>query len=196
MPATTRVVRRDRIGSAHIYDAGPSNVDDEGPYIFDLSKGYLIGGEECDTTQEVNSSTSMIIQVNNASDIPDTPGNLIFGFGTSLEEGPVPYIARPSSNTIIVDPSYRFQNTHLAGTNISLVAQAYAFEPSKDGTDYPFYATDIVSGRIYAEDIINLVAATGINVIITILYPEDIGLGKFGDVVNSEKYYIWGEDPA
>jgi hypothetical protein len=196
MPATTRVVRRDRIGSAHIYESGASNAGDEGPYIFDNSKGYLIGGEECNTTQEINSSTSMIVGVDNASQIPDVPGGLIFGFGTSLEEGPVPYIARPSSNTIIVDPSYRFQNTHLSGTNISLVAQGYAFDPSKDGTDYPFYLTDIVSGRIYAEEIINLVAATGINVVITILYPDDIGLGKYGDIVNSEKYYIWGEDPS
>lgn len=196
MPATTRVVRRDRQGSAHLHDAGPSGEGNEGPYIFDPSKGYIIGGEEANTTQEINSNSSMIIPVDNASDIPDTPGGLIFAFGTSTEEGPVPYIARPSSNLLVVDPSYRFQNVHPPGTNVSLVAQGYAFEPAKDGTDYPFYITDIVSGRIYAEELINLVAATGIRVVITILYPEDIGLGKFGDEVNSEKYEIWGSDPV
>lgn len=196
MPATTRVVRRDRPGSAHLHDSGPSGDGNEGPYIFDTSKGYLIGGEECNTTQEINSNSSMIIPVDNASDIPDTPGGLIFAFGTDEEEGPVPYIARPSANLLVVDPSYRFKNVHAPGTNISLVAQGYAFEPAQDGTDFPFYITDIVSGRIYAEDLINLVAATGINVVITILYPEDIGLGKWGDVVNSEKYQIWGSDPV
>ena len=192
IPATTRVVRRDRLGSAHLHESGASEVGSEGPYIFDLSKGYLIGQEECNTSTEVNSNTSMIVQVDDASAIPDSTGNLVFAFGTDTEEGPVPYIARPSANILVVDPSYRFQNVHPSGTNISLISQNYSFEPSKDGTDYPFYITDIVSGRVYAEDLINLVAATGINVVITILYPEDIGLGKFGDTVNSEKYQIWG----
>lgn len=196
IPATTKVVRRDRIGSAHLHDSGPSGDGNEGPYIFDTSKGYLIGGEECNTLDEINSNSPMIIQVDNASDIPDEPGELIFAFGTSNEEGPVPYIARPSAGTIVIDPSYRFEEIHPPGTNISLVAQGYAFEPDKDGTDYQFYATDIVSGRIYAEQLINLVAATGINVVITVLYPEDIGLGKWGDEVNSEKYDIWGSDPV
>jgi hypothetical protein len=97
---------------------------------------------------------------------------------------------------LIIDPSYIFQKVHAIGTNISLVSQGYAYEPAKDGTDYQFYATDIVSGRIYAEELIALVSATGIRVVITILYPEDIGLGKWGDVVNSEKYQIWGDDPV
>lgn len=196
IPATTKVVRRDRKGAAHLQDSGPSGEGNEGPYIFDSSKGYLIGGEECNTTEEINANTNMIIHVDNASDLPDTPGGLIFAFGTSTEEGPVPYIARPSSNSLVIDPSYRFENVHPAGTNISLVAQGFAYEPTKDGSDYPFYITDIVSGRIYAEYLLNLVAATGINVAITILYPEDIGLGKWGDSVNSEKYDIWGEDPV
>lgn len=196
IPATTRVVRRERAGAAHLHDAGPSGAGNEGPYIYDTSKGYLIGGEECNSTQEVNSSSSMIVQVDNSVDIPDAPGGLIFGFGTSNEEGPVPYIARPSSTTLIVDPSYRFEKVHAIGTNISLVAQGFAFQPSKDGADFPFYATDIVSGRLYTEELIALVSATGINVVITILFPEDIGLGKWGDVVNSEKFAVWGDDPV
>jgi len=195
IPATTRVVRRDRAGAAHLLDAGFGGEGNEGPYCFDTSKGYLIGGEECNTTQEVNSSSSFVIQVDSSSPIPDAPGGLIFGFGTENEEGPVPYIARPSTTTLIIDPSYRFENTHAIGTNISLVSQGYAFEPAKDGTDFPFYITDIVSGRLYAEELIALVTATGINVVITILYPEDVGLGKY-HTVNSEKFQIWGGDPV
>ena len=108
----------------------------------------------------------------------------------------MPYIARPSSSTILIDPSYRFENVHEPGTNISLITQNYAYDVAKDGSDYPFYATDVVSGRIYAEDLIKLVAATGITVNLIILFPGDEGLGKWGDDVHSERYYIWGEDPT
>ena len=195
MPATTRVVRRERRGSAHLHDSGASGEGNEGPYIYDLSKPYLIGGEESNTTILLDSSVSRIIEVDNASQIPDEPGFLVLGFGTSKEEGPIPYIARPSTTSLIIDPSYKFKNVHDIGTNISLISQNYAFDPDKDGTDYPFYITDIVSGRLYAEEIINLVAATGINVIITILYPNDIGLGKWSKDT-SEKYYVWGPDPV
>ena len=195
MPATTRVVRRDRAGAAHLHESAASTVDDLGPYIWDESKAFIIGQEEANTTQIVDSTTSRVVEVDDSSAIPDDVGNLIFGFGTSKEEGPVPYIARPSSNTLLIDPSYQFKQIHTIGTNISLVAQNYPYDVAKDATDYPFYATDIVSGRIFAEELINLVAATGINVVITILYPGDEGLGKW-NTDNSEKFYVWGPDPS
>lgn len=192
MPATTRVVRRGREGAAHIHDSGASGPDDEGPYTFDITKPYIIGGEECNTTQKIDSNTGLIITVDDSSDIPDDTGYLVFGFGTSKEEGPVPYIARPSSGSLYLNPSFRFENVHESGTNISLIAQNFAYDVDRDGSDTPFYLTDIVSGRIYAEDLINSLTATGINVVITILYPEDIGLEKWG-TETSGKYKVWGE---
>lgn len=193
MPATTKVVRRDRAGAAHLHDTGPSDEDQLGPYIYDNSKPYIIGGEECNTTQEVDSSSGMIIEVDDSSDIPDDQGFLIFGFGTSKEEGPVPYISRPSSNTLMINPSYVFKNSHSSGTNISLVSQNYAYDVTRDASDFPFYITDVVSGRIYAEELINSITATGINVVITILYPSDIGLAKWGTEF-SDRFYVWGGD--
>jgi len=195
MPATAKVVRRDRAGAAHLQETNPSINEDFGPYIYDTTKPYIIGGEECNTTEIVNSSTERIVQVDDATDIPDTEGNLVFGFGTSKEEGPVPYIARPSTGQLFINPSYTFKNVHPAGTNISLVAQNFAYDVARDGTDFPFYITDISSGRIYAEDLINLISATGINVVITILYPDDIGLSKFGTEF-SDRFYVWGGDPV
>lgn len=193
MPATTKVIRRNRKGAAHLHESGSSNGM-YGPCIYDEDVQYLIGGEECNTTSLVDSNTELIVNVDDSSEFPDGEGYLIFGFGTSKEEGPVPYISRPSSNSLMVNPSYRFEHVHESGTNISLVSQNYAYVVTKDGSDYPFYITDIVSGRTYAEELINSVAATGINVVITILYPNDIGLGKWGDEIYSEKYWVWGED--
>ena len=193
IPATTKVVRRDRTGAAHIHDTGPSGADQLGPYTFDTAKPYIIGGEECNTAEKIDANTSLIIEVDDASDIPDEQGNLIFGFGTSKEEGPVPYISRPSTGQILLNPSYSFKNRHDAGTNISLVAQDFPYDVARDGSDYPFYITDVVSGRIYAEELVNLVAATGIQVVITVLYPSDVGLAKAGTEF-SDRFYVWGPD--
>lgn len=193
IPATTKVVRRDRVGAAHIYDAGPSNGD-FGPYVFDLSKPYLIGAEECNTTATLDVNSNLVISVDDSSQFPDSSGFLVMGFGTSKEEGPIPYIARPSSNSLMINPSYKFKNTHESGTNISLIAQNYVYDVRNDGKDYPFYLTDVVSGRLYAEELIKLVIATGIRLVITVLYPSDEGLGKW-NTDNSEKYYVFGPDP-
>ena len=192
MPATTKVVRRERQGAAHLHESGASDSDQYGPYTFDPEKPYIIGAESCLTDQRVDSNSDMIISVDDSSEIPDESGHIVFGFGTSKEEGPIPYISRPSSGSIMIDPSYRFQNIHESGTDISLIDKNYQYEPTRDGSDYPFYITDTVSGRTYVEDIIDLVAATGINVAITILYPSDLGLGKWG-TENSEKYWVWGD---
>lgn len=195
IPATTKVVRRERIGSAHLHDVGASPVDEEGPYVFELSKPYIIGKEECAITQTVDSNSGLVIEVDNSADFPDSSGNLVFGFGTKNEEGPVPYIARPSSNTIMVNPSYKFKNVHQSGVNVSLISQNFVYDVKSDGSDYAAYLTDVVSGRIYAEDLIKLVTATGIRLVITVLYPGDVGLGKAG-TINSEKFYIFGPDPS
>lgn len=194
MPATTKVVRRNREGAAHIYESGASNIGQEGPYLYDTTVGYTIGEQAALTTEELDIDSDAIVFVDNADDFPDEQGNLIIGLGTSNQEGPVPYISRPSDQTIRINPSYNFKNKHPIGTDIALIAQNSPAAPNQDGTDYPFYLTDSVAGRIYAEDLINEITATGIVVIIYILYPNDIGLGKQGDSENSEKYYIWGTE--
>jgi hypothetical protein len=182
LPAVTKVVRRNRIGSAHVQMSGPSLPPDQlGPYSFDTSKPYSIGGQECNLQQALDSSTNLVINVDDSSQFPDNVGNLVFGFGTSKEEGPVPYIARPSSNSLLLNPAYKFKFVHNTGTNISLISQNFPVIPNLDGSSYQFFATDVVNGRKYAEELIRMVAATGINLMIHILYPNPIGLEKWQD---------------
>lgn len=190
LPATTKVVRRGRIGSAHIIESGPSG-DALGPYVFDTSKPYQIGSEEANTTVEITSDSSNIIPVDDATSIPDKEGLLVFDFGGKNEEGPIPYIARPSSNNIIISPSYKFKNKHPAGTNISLISSNFTYSPALDGSDYQFYATDIVSGRLYAESLIKDVVATGIKLVITVIYPDPKGLEGWNNPNNLNWQKIW-----
>ena len=194
LPATTKVVRRENVGAAYLQEDLPSVEGINGPYLWDTTKGFIIGEEQCNTTQIVNGSSESMVFVDNAAEIPDDQGYLVFGFGTAQEEGPIPYIGRPSSNSLIINPTYNFKHTHAIGTNISYVTQKTPYTPSANGDDYGFYITDEISGRIYAEELVNLVKATGIQLVVIVLYPNDEGFGKWG-TESSEITTIFGPDP-
>ena len=193
IPATTKVVRRDKKGAAHIYgDNSPSYTGQESAYSYDTTVGYTISEVATATNESLNINSDAILFVNDASSFPDEAGHVMIGLGTSHQEGPVPYISRPSDGTLRINPSYKFKKEHPIGTDISLISAVTAPVINKNGTDLPFFLTDSVAGRLYSQDLIKEVVATGIVVIIYVLYPNDIGLGKWGDDTNSEKYYIWG----
>ena len=167
--------------------------DQEGPYTYDLSQPFVLADVGTNSTSVISPDSGRVVQVIDSSGFPDEQGFLIIGYGTDKQEGPVPYLARPSNNTVLLSPAYRITNTHAAGTEIRLIAQTGPVSVDKSGADFPSYLTDVVAGRTYAEDLVKEVAATGINVVITILYPGDEGLGLWS-TSNSEKVAIWGED--
>ena len=194
LPAATKVVRRGRIGSAHLHDpADPQSLlpNQPGPYMYDESQPFTVSDIGTNLAQSLDGTDPRVISVADSSKFPDAQGYFILGYGTQEQEGPIPYIARPSNTTLLISPAYTVKTLHLGGTDVALVASKSAANISQDGFDYPFYITDVVSGRQYAQDLINSVAATGISIVFTILYPNDIGLGKWGTIY-SENPVIWG----
>jgi hypothetical protein len=167
--------------------------DQEGPYTYDPSQSYVLSDIGTSSTATISPDSGRVIQVSNSANFPDEQGFLIIAYGTDKQEGPIPYLARPSNNTILLSPAYRIVNTHPSGTEVRLVAKTGPVSIDKSGKDFPAYLTDVVAGRTYAEDLIKEVAATGINVVITILYPGSEGLGKWSEI-SDEKVAIWGED--
>lgn len=194
LPAATKVIRRGREGSAHLHDPADAVSllpNQPGPYIYDLAQPFTVSSKGTTLAQNLDGTMSRVVSVANSALFPDEQGYLILGYGTQNQEGPIPYIGRPSNNTLLISPAYTIKNLHVTGEDVALVAQKSPATISKDGLDYPFYITDVVSGRLYAQDLINSVAATGINIVFTILYPSDIGLGKWGTGY-SENPIIWG----
>lgn len=185
-------------GAADIEASGPQGdmqslePNQAGPYMYDTSQPFTISHIGTVLDQDLDGTMPRVIQVADASQFPDEQGNIILGYGTQDQEGPIPYIARPSNTTLLISPAYNIKKFHPDGTDVALVSQKSAPDISRDGLDYPFYITDVVSGRIYAQDLINSVAASGISIVFTILYPNDIGLGKWGTAY-SENPVIWGE---
>lgn len=184
-------------GSAAISASGPLGdmaslaPNQPGPYMYDTSQPFTVSQIGTTLAQNLDGTMPRVITVADSSQFPDEQGNIILGYGTQNQEGPIPYIARPSATTLLISPAYNVKKSHLNGTDVALVSQKSSPDISRDGFDYPFYITDVVSGRIYAQDLINSVAASGINIVFTILYPSDVGLGKWGTQY-TENPVIWG----
>lgn len=167
--------------------------DQEGPYTYDVTQPFVLSDVGTALTSFLGPDSSKVIQLSDSSEFPDEQGFVAIAYGTDRQEAPIPYLARPSSNTLLLNPSAQIINDHAIGTEVRLISQTGPISVSKDGADFPFYLTDVVAGRIYAEELIKEVAATGINLVITILYPGDEGLAKWA-TADSEKVEIWGED--
>lgn len=195
---STNIITAAYVGAADISGSGPLGdpaslgEGQEGPYMYDTKQPFTVSDVGSTLTQDLDGTMSRVIQIADASQFPDEQGFLVFGYGSQRQEGPVPYIARPSSNTVLISPAYTIKKAHAIGSDIALVSEKAPVNVARDGSDYPFYITDVVSGRLYAQDLINSVAATGINIVFTILYPSDIGLGKWGTQY-TENPTIWGE---
>lgn len=192
LPAATKVVRRDRIGSAHLHDTSDAVSllpDQQGPYMYDTTQPFSVSSVGTTLNQTLDGTNTRVISVADSSQFPDQQGNIVLGYGTSTQEGPIPYIARPSNNTLLISPAYNVKVAHPYGTDVALVAKA-PVQVSSDGLDYPFYVTGVTEGRVYAQDLINSICATGISIVFTILLPSDVGLGKNGTIY-SENLGIW-----
>lgn len=183
IPATTKIVKRVLIGSAHIQDN--SRVKEFlGPYIFDVKSGLPVTKTFSNLSAPINAGDiKSVIFLQNSSIFPDEQGFLFFDFGTDNEEGPVKYYGRPSSNSLLIDPSYRFKKDHSSGSDISLLTQVTPYKPKPDGTDYQAYLTDTVAGRIEAQKLINNLTASGIFVSIFIIYPQHKGVNNVENIV-------------
>jgi len=175
-------------------DAGPSLPTTLGPYIFDTQQGFVVGEASTTLAEEVNGETSHVILVADSSGFPNTSGYIVIGYGTETQEGPIPYIATPSDGSILISPAYFIQQDHPSGSSVLFVTQKAPITLPTDGSYYQPYLTDTASGRVWAQGLINTVAAAGVNIVYTILYPNDIGLGGWESPTPSanEISYVYG----
>lgn len=178
-------------GSGLIGDPVSLQPNQQGPYVYDLTQPFTISAVNTVLTETVDNTTSKVITVKDAANFPNSQGYLIFEYGTDLQEGPVPYIARPSDGTLLISPAYSIQNQHLAGATVTYIESKSPVSLATDGSDYEAFITGVADGREYAETLIQSVVATGINIVFTILYPGGEGLGKWQDPTYTEIVEVW-----
>lgn len=183
-------------GSQSIEASGPEGdmlslqPNQEGPYIYDTAQTFTVAAVHTNLLQEVNPSSGRVVLVQNSGSFPNSSGYVIFDYGGPTQEMAA-YIATPSSNSILLAPTTNLGYIHPVGQEVRLIESKAPVSLPLSGTGFEYFLTDVVSGRVYCQDLVRQVAAAGISLVFTILYPNDIGLGK-AKTSNSEITYVYG----
>jgi hypothetical protein len=112
--------------------------------------------------------------------------------------GTLSVIVENLRSTVLLDPSNRYLYDHAIGADLTLMSDKNAYQPSKDGGDYPMFITGVAEGRVFAEGVIETITALGINIEVIIVYPSDNGLAGAGLTKDSGVYphsdavFVWG----
>ena len=171
-----------------------------GPYIYDTNSGAAVTGVASTTTQDlVVGQSYKTLSIADTTGFIDSPGYLVFGFGTSKELRPVRYLGVLSSTQLLLDPSYSFFSNISSGGSVTLLRSRSTFVPPHPETTGSFYATASAAARVQAQATIASLVAAGVNVTTSIVYPGDRGLGNeglpaHGTAKLSDKVLVWGSD--
>jgi hypothetical protein len=187
-------------GSADIVASGPQGFNislepnQQGPYTYDLSQPFTVGAVHSVLTEDVNAGTGRVVLVESSVGFPNGNASVIFDYGGPTQEI-AQTIAVPSNNSILLSPINALQFDHPAGQQVRLIVSNAPVVLATDGSDYEFFLTDVVGGRVYCQELIQQVIAAGITLNFVILYPNSIGLGK-SDTPYDEIAYIYGPNPV
>jgi hypothetical protein len=112
-------------------------------------------------TSIVQGKVYPVINLDDTSDIPNARGYLVFSFGRGDQEVPVPYVGRPSNNSLLLDPTYVFEKTHDVGTIVNYVSQIVPYDPRDNGQDYAVYITGAERALQEVEEILQQIKTLG-----------------------------------
>ncbi len=161
-----------------------------GPYIYSPDEGFSITDIATLTTTNIFAGTKykhIVVTTGEAADFPDEEGWIVFGFGTAQQLGPVKYVGREDSNTLILDYGIVFPQNLGIGTSITLLDSKSPFVPVDPVEVGSLYITDSSSGRVAAIQTLDSLMAAGLTIRKTVVYPGDIGLGASGFPVTGSK---------
>jgi hypothetical protein len=180
-PTVTRVKAQDR---TH-----------KGPYLSDPLGITIYAASSTSTSDLLAGRSNANLDLTDASDFPDE-GYVILDYG-GAPQGPIHYSSKVG-NTLRLDASFRPTASVQAGANVSLCSRT-GFQPEANTFPGAFYITGSALGRLAAEAILDDIAAAGLAMDKTILYPGDRGLAGEGRPTEgtdklSDQVQIWGGD--
>ena len=179
--ATGGTARVERIGTANagalailFTAAEASETDIIGPYIWDEDAAFVLSEQTGSTAEEIKAGQVFKTLQLGTNNIPAEAGEVIFDFGTEVQEGPIRYLFKPSDNTIALDPAYIFQEDHENGATITRINRRGGHSLRGDGSEYAPYITDTAIAREILQELILEVKSVGIFVEFLVRFPEQL----------------------
>lgn len=183
IPAIVPALRRTLKGSHHFHTdstlepaVAPANGIWQGSFMFNPNGSvntFTITKQKSVLQQTISKGQVYTsIAVDDTSTFTSPSGELIFGFGTTMQEGPVKYRGIPNSTTILLDPSYTFKNNHSSGTILNVISKREPYVPVRNGKDLAIYLTSPSGAREIVQDILRTLAAAGIIIRFKVLAPK------------------------
>lgn len=147
-----------------------------GSYIYDpLHAPYTISGVQAKTQQSLLvGAFAGSIQLDDSSVFTSDSGEVVISYGRADEEGPIRYIAVPSTGSIFLDPAYRFKKSHPSGVAINLLSSRAGTQVTPNGSDFPVYVVDTVGPRNTLEVLIQDAAAAGVFINFVVVLPHNV----------------------
>ncbi len=183
IPAVVPALRRTLRGSHHFHEDStleapvpPGNGVWAGSFLYDKDgdfSSYTVSSQKAKLDQTITKGTVLThLVVDDTADIETVDGYLVLAWGTSKQEGPVRMRGVPNSKTILIDPSYVFQQDHAANDYVNVLATRTAYPPRKNGQDLAIYLTSPSGAREAVQAILRTLAAAGIILNFVVLAPD------------------------
>lgn len=142
----------------------------QGSFLPDPNAAFTLRSLRGVLGQSITAGQSFsILQMTDASNIPDNVGSIIMNFGRNTQDGPIDYFSRPNNSALFIDPSFVFVNDHSSGEPVNLIEVPYV-DPNVDGTDYSIYLANVTSSVVLAQQIIQTVVAAG--VVVRVIFSD------------------------
>lgn len=183
IPAIIPALRRTLKGSHHFHEDATleepqptANGTWVGSFLFNPTGSVdtsTVTSQRCELQQTITKGQVYTsIAVDDNSLFEETNGEIIFGFGTNKQEGPVKYRGVPNSSALLIDPGHTFLFTHVTGEMINVISSSSPYSPARSGKDYAVYLTSPSSAREDVQTILESLAAAGVLIEFIILAPD------------------------
>lgn len=146
----------------------------KGSYVWDLSAPFVLSSDKAATIGAIQAGQTIPLLNLTQNTIPAAGGYVVFDFGLTTQEGPISYLYAPNNTTLVLDPSYIFQNSHAAGASVTAIDNLGPHLMSGQGTEYPPYITNPSEVRVTLEQLITTVVSAGIFIDFLIRYPNQL----------------------